>query len=74
MLSDEFLNQIFQNNQEKVDRKISDEYHKRLKLIKEQKNEERENIKQGIIAELYYKEGFRDGIDFIIKHMKKLWK
>ena len=34
--------------------------------------EERENIKQGIIAELYYKEGFKDGIDFIIKHMKKL--
>ena len=35
-------------------------------------DEERENIKQGIIAELYYKEGFKDGIDFIIKHMKKL--
>ena len=65
MLSDEFLNQIFRNNQEKIDRKISYEYHKRL-------NEERENIKQGIIAELYYKEGFKDGIDFIIKHMKKL--
>lgn len=74
MLSDEFLNQIFRNNQEKIDRKISYEYHKRLKLIKEQKNEERENIKQGIIAELYYKEGFKDGIDFIIKHMKKLMK
>ena len=74
MISDEVLSQIFQNNQEKVDRKISDEYHKRLKLIKEQKNEERENIKQGIISELYYKEGFKDGIDFIIKHMKKLWK
>lgn len=72
MLSDEFLNQIFRNNQEKIDRKISYEYHKRLKLIKEQKNEERENIKQGIIAELYYKEVFKDGIDFIIKHMKKL--
>ena len=69
MLSDEFLNQIFRNNQEKIDRKISYEYHKRLKLIKEQKNEERENIKQGIIAELYYKEGFKDGIDFIIKHI-----
>ena len=72
MISDEVLSQIFQNNQEKVDRKISDEYHKRLKLIKEQKNGERENIKQGIIAELYYKEGFKDGIYFIIKSMKKL--
>ena len=46
MLSDEFLNQIFRNNQEKIDRKISYEYHKRLKLIKGQKNEERENIKK----------------------------
>lgn len=72
MISDEVLNQIFQNNQEKVDRRISDEYHKRIKQIKEENIEERENIKQGIIAELYYKEGFKDGIDFIIKHMKKL--
>ena len=74
MISDEVLNQIFQNNQEKVDRRISDEYQKRIKQIKEENIEERENIKQGIIAELYYKEGFKDGIDFIIKHMKKLWK
>lgn len=74
MLSNEFLNQIFRNNQEKIDRKISYEYHKRLKEIRETNIEERENIKQGIIAELYYKEGFKDGIDFIIKHIKKLWK
>ena len=46
MLSDEFLNQIFRNNQEKIDIKISYEYHKRHKLIKEKKKEERENIKQ----------------------------
>ena len=72
MLSDEILNQIYQNNQEKVDIKISDEYHKRIKDIKKENLEERENIKQGIIAELYYKEGFKDGIDFIINHMKKL--
>ena len=72
MLSDEILNQIYQNNQEKVDIKISDEYHRRIKKIKKENLEERENIKQGIIAELYYKEGFKDGVDFIIKHMKKL--
>lgn len=72
MLSDEILNQIYQNNQEKVDIKISDEYHRRIKDIKKKNLEERENIKQGIIAELYYKEGFKDGIDFIINHMKKL--
>lgn len=74
MLSDEVLSQIYQNNQEKVDIKISDEYHRRIKKIKKENLEERENIKQGIIAELYYKEGFKDGVDFIIKHMKKLWK
>ena len=72
MLSDEILNQIYQNNQEKVDIKISDEYHRRIKDIKKENLEERENIKQWIIAELYYKEGFKDGIDFIINHMKKL--
>ena len=72
MLSDEILNQIYQNNQEKVDIKISDEYHRRIKELKKENLEERENIKQGIIAELYYKEGFKDGIDFIINHMKKL--
>ena len=72
MLSDEVLSQIYQNNQEKVDIKISDEYHRRIKDIKKENLEERENIKQGIIAELYYKEGFKDGIDFIINHMKKL--
>ena len=72
MLSDEVLSQIYQNNQEKVDIKISDEYHRRIKKIKKENLEERENIKQWIIAELYYKEGFKDGVDFIIKHMKKL--
>lgn len=72
MLSDEILSQIYQNNQEKVDIKISDEYHRRIRKIQKENLEERENIKQGIIAELYYKEGFKDGVDFIIKHMKKL--
>ena len=72
MLSADKLNQIFQNNQEKVEKNISEEYHKRIKQIKEKNVEERENIKQGIIAELYYKEGFKDGIDFLIKCIKKM--
>lgn len=74
MLNDEILSQIYQNNQEKVDRKISKEYYKRIKNISKENLEERENIKQGIIAELYYKEGFKDGIDFVINQIKKLWK
>ena len=72
MLSADKLNQIFQNNQEKVEKNISEEYHKKIKQIKEKNVEERENIKQGIIAELYYKEGFKDGIDFLIKCIKKM--
>lgn len=72
MLNDEILSQFYQNNQEKVDGKISDEYHRRIKNISKENSEERENIKQGIIAELYYKEGFKDGIDFVINHIKKL--
>ena len=71
MLSDEFLNQIFQNNQEKIDRKISYEYHKKIKQIKIEDSEERNNIKMNIISELYYNQGFKDGVNFIIKNMKK---
>ena len=72
MFKNEFLSQIFKNNQEKVDEKISYEYHKKIKKIKEQNIEERETIKQGIIAELYYKEGVKDGMNFIIKYIKNL--
>ena len=35
MLSEEFLNQIYKNRQEKVEEKIQEEYHKRIKEIKE---------------------------------------
>lgn len=72
MLSEEFLNQIYKNRQEKVEEKIQKEYHKRIKEIKENNKEERENIKQGIISELYYKEGFRDGINFITNYIQKI--
>ena len=33
-------------------------------------NPEKDNIKLGIISELYYKQGFKDGINFIINNMK----
>ena len=72
MLSEEFLNQIYKNRQEKVEEKIQEEYHKRIKEIKESNKEDRENIKQGIIGELYYKEGFRDGINFITNYIQKI--
>ncbi len=72
MLSDEFLNQIFQNNQNKVEANISEEYHNRIKSIQIEDKEERENIKLGIISELYYKEGFKDGVDFVMNYIKKL--
>ena len=69
MIDDEILNQIFENNLEKIEENIYEEYHKRVKSIKNQ--EEKDNIKMNIISELYYKQGFKDGVNFIIKNMKK---
>ena len=68
---DEILNEIYIKRQEIVEKNIQEEYHKRIKNIKEENVEERENIKLGIISELYYKEGVKDGINFIINSIKK---
>lgn len=72
MLSEEFLNQIYKNRHEEVDEKIQQEYYKRIKEIKEKNIEEKENIKLGIISELYYKQGFKDGINFVSNYIKKI--
>ena len=68
---DEILNEIYIKRQEIVEKNIHEEYHKRIKNMKEENVEERENIKLGIISELYYKEGVKDGINFIINSIKK---
>lgn len=65
MLSEEFLNQIYKTRQEQIDEKISKEYHKRIKEIKNE--EEKDNIKLSIISELYYKQGFKDGFEYANK-------
>ena len=70
MLSEEFLEQIYKTRQEQIDEKISKEYHKRIKQIKNE--EEKDNIKLSIISELYYKEGFKDGINFISNYIQKI--
>lgn len=70
MLSKEFLDQIYKNRQEKVEEKISKEYHERIKQIKNEK--EKENIKLAIISELYYKEGFKEGINFVSNYIQKI--
>jgi demethoxyubiquinone hydroxylase (CLK1/Coq7/Cat5 family) len=72
VLSEDFLNQIFRNRQEEVEKKIQKEYHRRIKEIKEIDEEERNNIKMGIISELYYKEGFKEGINFISNYIQKI--
>ena len=64
MFDDEIINQIFENMQEKIEENIQKEYHRRIKLITEKDEEERNNIKMNIISELYYKQGFKDGINF----------
>lgn len=71
MFDDEIINQIFENMQEKIEENIQEEYHRRIKLITEKNEEERNNIKMNIISELYYKQGFKDGINFIINNIKK---
>ncbi len=71
MLDDEILNQIFESRLEKIEENIQYEYHEKVKQIKEKNDEERNNIKMSIISKLYYKQGFKDGINFIINNMKK---
>ena len=67
MVDEELLNQIFLKKQEKVEEKINKEYHRRIKEINVEDMEEKNNIKLGIISELYYKEGFKDGVELMLK-------
>ncbi len=71
MINDEILDKIFKNRQEKIEENIHEEYHKRIKLIKETDVEERNNIKMAILSELYYKQGFIDGVNFIMNNISK---
>ena len=71
MFDDEILNIIFEWRYEKIEESIQEEYHKKIKQIVTENNEEKNNKKMNIISELYYKQGFRDGVNFIIKNMKK---
>ena len=71
MFNDEILRKIFEDRQEEIEEKISKEYHSKIKEIKTDDIEERNNIKMGIISELYYKQGFKDGVNFIINNIKK---
>ena len=68
MIDNEMLNQIFEKNLEKIEENIQEEYHQRVKNIRNK--EEKENIKLNIISELYYKQGFKDGVEFILKNIK----
>lgn len=69
MFNNGILDQIFKNRQEEIENNIHEEYHKRIKMITTEDSEERNNIKMNILSELYYKEGFRDGINFIISNL-----
>ena len=64
----EILNKIFEKNLDKIEENIHDEYYKRIKNIKNKK--EKYNIKLNIISELYYKQGFKDGVEFALKNIK----
>ena len=71
MINDDILNQIFENRHESIEKNIHQEYHERIKRIKETDEEERNNIKMGILSELYYKQGFIDGVNFIMNNIQK---
>lgn len=71
MLDNILLDEIYKKMQERIEKNIQKEYHEKIKKIKVQDIEERNNIKMSIISELYYKQGFKDGIDFIIKNINK---
>ena len=64
----EILNKIFEKNLDKIEENIHEEYYKRIKNIKNKK--EKYNIKLNIISELYYKQGFKDGVKFVLKNIK----
>ena len=70
MFDDEFINQIFENRYEKIENNIQAEYHKKIKKITTKNNEEKNNIKMNIISELYYKQGLKDGANFMLKNIK----
>ena len=70
MLDDEIIKKIFESRYEKIEENIQEEYHKKIKQIKIEDIEERNNIKMNIISELYYKQGFKDGANFVIKNIK----
>ena len=64
----EILNEIFEKNLDKIEENIHEEYYKIIKNIKNKK--EKYNIKLNIISELYYKQGFKDGVEFALKNIK----
>ena len=67
MLNEEILSFIYEKNLEKIENNIQREYHRRIKQINNKNKEEKNNIKLSIISELYYKEGFKDGINYMIR-------
>lgn len=71
MFNNSILDEIFRSRLEEIDEIISKEYHKKIKTIKVNNQEERNNVKMSIISELYYKQGFKDGANFIINNIKK---
>ena len=54
MFDDELLNRIFEERYEDIEENIQREYHYKIKQIKVNSEEERNNIKMNIISELYY--------------------
>ena len=67
MLEKKLINYLYNQNLSQIENNINKEYHKRVKEIKTEDEDEKNNIKLSIIGELYYKEGLKDGFNYAIK-------
>lgn len=70
MIDNEIFYIFFEKRQEKIEENIQEEYHKKIKQIRAEDEEERNNIKMNIISELYYKQGIEDGLKIILNIIK----
>lgn len=71
MLSDEFINNYFEDRVYSLEDKIYNQYYEQVKKIQVSNEIEKMYIKMSILSKLYYKEGFKDGIDYAINIQNK---
>lgn len=64
----DILGEMFESRQEKIENKIFKIYQEKIKNVT---IKEKDSAKTAILNELYYKEGFMDGINLILQCLNK---